>query len=259
MSGYFGALSSPAENKLVVSGAPPGVVFDMADVVRMTPLDQAFWRQLDGSVNLGFTFTQADQRLQWSFDAGVTRTTAKFVTRANFDAILTVEDTDSHQNRNTSSVAVERQIGRRWFTAVFGQADHNEELGLDVRALGGLGLGRSVFQTNRVILAPYAGLTYTQERYTDEPVSNLLEAVAGVRADWFTFGDYQTDLIFLEQTFFDLNNSNRVRVEMKTTFKQEVLKDLYWNLSLLESFNGAPPTGQKKNDLTLSMSLGWSF
>jgi hypothetical protein len=256
---YFGTLSSPAPGKLFVSGGPAGVVFDFADVVSLVPLDQSFWRQLDGSVDVGYTFTQADQRSQWTFNATVGRTTQHYTTTVNANSLLTIEEEGTRQNRNSVSASVQRQLARRWFVAAFGQSDHNEELNLDFRGLAGGGFGRLVIHTNRVVLSPYGGLTYTQERYVDQPVQNRVEAAAGVRLDWFTFGDYKTDLVVQEQTYFDVTDASRVRVELSTTLKQEIAKDLYWSTNLLESFNAAPPAGNKKNDVTLSMSLGWSF
>ena len=256
---YFGALSTPTPGKLVVSGAPPGTVLDFTDVVKIGPIDTSFWRQLDGSVDLGYTFTQADQRSQWSLNAGLTRTTRRYITRFSANSLITFEDSGTRQNRNTISLAVQRQLPQRWFAAIFGQADQNEQLNLDFRGLAGAGIGRNVVQNNRVLLAPYAGLSYTQERYVDQPVLNLAEAALGVRLDWFTFGDYKTDLIVSEQTYIDVKDASRVRVELTTNFRQEVVKDLYLSLNLLESFNAAPPSNNKKNDLTLSMSLGWSF
>jgi hypothetical protein len=256
---FYGTLASPAAGKLRVSGAPAGTDFDMIDVVKLTPIDQKFWQQLDGSVDFGYTFTQADERSQWTFNGMLSRTTRNYTTTINANSLLTIDDQNSHQNRNTISAGVQRQLGNRWFAAVFGQADHNEELNLDLRTVVGAGLGRMIVQTNRVLFSPYAGLTYTQERYTNEPVQNRAEAALGVRLDWFTFGDYKTDLVFQEQTYIDVKDAGRVRVELNQTYKQEIVKDLYWSVNLLESFNSAPPAGNKKNDLTLTMSLGWSF
>jgi hypothetical protein len=256
---FYGTLASPAAGKLHVSGAPAATDFDMVDVVRLTPIDQKFWQQLDGSVDVGFTFTQADQRSQWTFNGMVSRTTRNYTTTVNANSLLTIDDQNSHQNRNSVSVGLQRQLGDRWFAAVFFQVDHNEELNLDLRSLAGAGVGRVLVQSNRVLFSPYAGLTYTQERYTNEPVQNRAEAALGVRLDWFTFGDYKTDLVFQEQTYIDVKDASRVRVELNTSYKQEIVKDLYWSVNLLESFNSQPPAGNKKNDLTLSMSLGWSF
>ena len=256
---FYGTLVSPASGKLQVSGAPAGTVFDMFDVVRLTPIDQNFWRQLDGSVDVGYTFTQADQRSQWTFNALLSHTTRNYLTTINANSLLTIEEEGTRQNRNTVSAGVQRQLGKRWFAAVFGQSDHNEELNLDFRGLAGAAIGRTIVQTNRVLLSPFAGASYTQERYSDQPVQNRIEGAFGVRLDWFTFGDYQTDLIMQEQTYVDVKDASRIRVELNTTFKQEIAKDLYWSTNLLESFNASPPAGNKKNDLTLSMSLGWSF
>jgi hypothetical protein len=256
---YFGTLAGPTPGTLGVGGAPAGTTFDLDTIVRLTPIDQSFWRALDGSIDVGYTFTQADQRSQWSFNGVVSRRTRHYLTTINANSLLTIEDQGTRQNRNTISAGVQRQLGNRWFAAVFGQTDHNEQLDLDFRGLGGAGLGRVLVQSNRVLLSPYAGLTYTQERYVDQPVQNRAEAAVGVRLDWFTFGDYKTDLVFQEQTYFDVTAASHVRVELTTTYKQEIVKDLYWSVNLLESFNAAPPNNNKKNDLTLSMSLGWSF
>ena len=256
---FYGTLSAPAARKLRVSGAPAGTDFDLTEIVRLTPIDQKFWQQLDGSVDVGFTFTQADQRSQWTFNGLVSRTTRNYTTTVNANSLLTIDDQNSHQNRNTVSAGVQRQLGRRWFASLFGQADHNEELNLDLRSLVGAGIGRMLVQSNRVLFSPYAGLTYTQERYTGEPVQNRAEAALGLRLDWFTFGDYETDLVFQEQTYIDVKDPSRVRVEVNTNFEQEIVKYLYWIVNLLESFNAAPTAGNTKNDLTLSMSLGWSF
>jgi hypothetical protein len=256
---YFGALSSPADFKLAVSGAPIAMVFDFINVVRLVPLDKSFWRQLDGSIDVGYTFTQADQRSQWTLNGIVSRSTRKYFTSFTVNSLLTIEEGGTQQNRNTVAGAVQRKLGQRWFGVLFGQADQNEQLNLDFRGLGGVGFGRRIVQTNRVLLSPYAGVSYTQERFTAEPVQNRLEAALGVRLDWFTFGDYKSDLVFQEQTYFDTKDASKVRVELNTKFKQEIVKDLYWSINLLESFNAAPPAGNKKNDVTLSMSLGWSF
>ncbi|HUL74580.1 MAG TPA: DUF481 domain-containing protein [Vicinamibacterales bacterium] len=253
----FGTLGAPAPGRLSVNGS--ALEFNLWQVVRITPIDRSFWRQLDGSVDLGYSFTQADQRSQWSFNATVERTTRKWVSRIAANSVLTFEDTGTRQSRNTVSVALQRQLANRWFVAAIGQADQNEQLGLDARFLGGGGFGRTVIQSNRVLFSPFLGLTYTQERYTDEPTNNLSEVLLGARLDWFTFGDYKTDLMLSEQTYFDTNDFSKVRVEINTTFKQEIVKDLYLSMNLLESFNAAPPNNNKKNDLTLSMSLGWSF
>jgi len=256
---YFGALTSSTPGKLGVGGAPVGTTFDFDTIVRLTPIDQSFWNQLDGSIDVGYTFTQADQRSQWSFNGLVSRRTQHYLTTINANSLLTIEDEGTRQNRNTVSVGVQRELGRRWFAAVFGQSDHNEQLELDFRGLGGAAVGRTLVQSNRVLLSSFAGLTYTQERYVEQPVQNRAEAAVGARLDWFTFGDYQTDLIFQEQTYFDVSQASHVRVELTATYKQEIVKDLYWSVNLLESFNAAPPNNNKKNDLTLSMSLGWSF
>ena len=46
---------------------------------------------------------------------------------------------------------------------------------------------------------------------------------------------------------------------MNTSFKSDIVGDLYWSINAFESFNSQPPSGQKKSDFGVSASIGWTF
>jgi hypothetical protein len=48
-------------------------------------------------------------------------------------------------------------------------------------------------------------------------------------------------------------------MEPATNFRRKFFKDFYWSVNLLESFDSAPPSSQKKNDVSINPALGWSF
>ena len=57
-----------------------------------------------------------------------------------------------------------------------------------------------------------------------------------------------------------LNQSGRWRISFVTSFKREVVKDFYFNVSVNEFFDSQPPSATaNKNDLSLTTSFGWSF
>jgi len=54
-------------------------------------------------------------------------------------------------------------------------------------------------------------------------------------------------------------SAGRARIELQSAWRHEFLSDFYWSLNGVESFDSDPPDAQKKNDYSLSVSLGWKF
>ena len=251
----FGSLSSPAAGQLGVGGS----VVSLSEVFSLTPIEAGFWQKLDGTIDLGFSFTQADQFTQWSLNSTTTYRRRSVQSQVNLSSLLQSDRDSAEQSRNTLSFTTQKLLTARWFGVVLGQLDQNESLRLDLRSTVGGGIGRSFVQTNRVILAGYAGVVYTREEYTGEPGSNRAEGVVGSKWDWFTFGDREIDLSSSVLGFVDLAEGSHVRVEIDLRLKIDLVKDLYWSVNLFESYNSAPPSGNKKNDLGITVALGWSY
>jgi hypothetical protein len=79
-------------------------------------------------------------------------------------------------------------------------------------------------------------------------------AGSGGRADWdwFTYDGRSTNMGVTALTFYALTGDARFRLELNTSFKSDIISDLYWSINMFESFNSLPPTGQKKNDFGIS-------
>jgi hypothetical protein len=155
-------------------------------------------------------------------------------------------------------VQTQRLLGPRWSALGFLQLQQNEELELDLRAALGSGIERVFRQSNRTVVSGVMAIALTREKYTDEGGENVAEAVGGVLWDFFTFDGRSTNLDTSALTFIALNRA-RLRVELNTSFRSDIVTDLYWSINLFESYNGAPPEGRKQNDFGVSANVGWSF
>jgi len=60
-------------------------------------------------------------------------------------------------------------------------------------------------------------------------------------------------------TYYSVTGRTRARVEVQSAWRHEFLNDFYWSLNGIESFDSDPPDNKKKNDFSLSLSIGWSF
>jgi hypothetical protein len=255
---YFGSLARGDARTISVVSASGAQRLAMLDVIRITPLRGGFFHRLDGSISAGFSFTEANLQTQWTFDTNVEYKGRYWVSSLDADSALTSSEDADRQTRNTLLLQSARYLRPRWAAAGFMQLQQNEELALNLRSVLGTGIRRVVSQSNRSVVTAIGAVAFTREQYTDSDES-VAEAVFGGTWDWFTFDGRSTNFDLSAITFYSLNGDSRVRLELNSSFKSDIVGDLYWSVNFVESFNSAPPADQKKNDFAISASVGWSF
>jgi len=254
----FGSLARGDAGMVLVATSPDPVRLQLTDIVRIAPLGGTFWRRLDGSVDAGFSFTQANVQTQWSLNSKISYRSRLWLSSLSGDSALTTREDADRQTRNTLALQSQRFMGARWSALGFGQFQQNEELSLELRTLAGFGVERRLVQSNRTILSAVGGAAWTHEQYSGAEDENVAEVVAGVNWEWFTFDGRSTNLDVGLLSYYGVNQP-RVRLELNTSFKSDIVGDLYWSINLFESYNSDPPADQKRSDFGISAALGWSF
>jgi Protein of unknown function, DUF481 len=231
----------------------------LGNIVRMSRLGGSLWARLDGAIDAGASFTQANRQTQWTFHGNVSYRDERWRSELDVDSMLTTHEDADGQTRNTLSLQQLRLLPHRWWGLGFVQLQQNEALSLDLRAVLGGGLERVLVQSNQTLLGALGGFAITREEYVGAAGENVAEAVAGGEWSWFTFDGRSTNLDVTALSFYALNREGRVRVELNTRFKSDIIGDLYWSINLFESYNSAPQTNQEGNDFGVSAAVGWSF
>lgn len=230
-----------------------------SSIVRLTRIGQTFWRRLDGSLAGGFSFTQADVQTQTTFDANVTYRSHRWQVSLTADSLVTTREDADDQSRNDLSLAAQRFVRPRWSALAYASFQQNEELSLNLRSVFGGGLVRTLAQSNRTRFQGQVGAVYTQEDYFGDDDQKVAEAVGGINWEWFTFDGRSTNFDVQLFTFVALRSDARFRLELTTSFKSDIVSNLYWSITAFESVNSDPPEGRKKTDLGISASVGWTF
>jgi hypothetical protein len=255
---YYGSLSvSAAGGELVVTatGATP-VTLRLMDVTALVPIGTSLWRRMDGSVDLGFSLAQANLETHWTLNGATTYRSRRFRVSATIASQLTAREDTDQNSRNTLSLNGSRLFDNNWFATVLVQLQQNEELELRLRTVGGGGVGKALSQTNHHTISLYGGVVATREDFTGEPITNRAEIAVGGQMDFFTPGSNDFSLTNSVVSFY---SAGRARIELQSAWRHEFLSDFYWSLNGVESFDSDPPDAQKKNDYSLSVSLGWKF
>jgi hypothetical protein len=264
---FFGSIHPlPDEEKLVVAGALRTTELEYPRVVTMVPVEENFWQRIDGSVDFGFNIIQAQSATEYTLNTEVKYLKERYNVVTSLNSLRkTQEDTDPIQ-RNDLSIRLNWLLRKRWFLVALTSAQQNESQGLKFRGLGGGGAGRFLIHTNRVRLTLIGAGSFNREQYADgEPFRTNVEAIGALGFEFFKFDFPEMDVTTSFAAIPNLTTLGRVRLELSSKARFEIVKNLYWSLNFYNSFDSDPPTRDpstgdfSRNDFSLTTSLGWTF
>ena len=257
---FLGTLGGAADRSLAVVGAEGDASLTMLEVTSIAPIGRSFWRQLDGSIDVGYSYTQS---------SGVGQLTANSETvfrRPSFRGRLAASFTETHEeddeptNRGSIDVSYLRAVWRRWFVAGMGRFETNESLGLTLRSQGGGAVGPRLVNSNRAQMALGGGMVVNDERGVDvEPTQNV-EALVYFQTSYYVYDRPRTSVDVSLQYYPSLSDTGRHRMQLDASLKRELVKDLLVALSLYNTYDSRPPNpAADTNDIGVVFSIGWTY
>ncbi|MEE8573630.1 MAG: DUF481 domain-containing protein, partial [Gemmatimonadota bacterium] len=260
-SNYFGALGlgdEPNEVRIILERDT--IVVATQAIVRMERLKDTFWRRLDGSIDLGMSFTQQNAKTDLNLDAEVKykmdRNNFRFTTSTSFSR----QDSVDNISRLNTTFQYLREFGERWYYSGVVVGEQNSQLNLEIRGTFGGLAGLFFVQSNKVNLSSGLGLAYARERFTDQEGNNALQGLLVTDFEFFSWGGLDTDLSSRLAVVPVLNQAGRWRIGFNASLSREIVSDFYLSVGLHEQFDSKPPTEDtEKNDFSVTTSFGWSF
>jgi hypothetical protein len=258
---YYGSLGpSDPPGRLVVNTESGPVALGFFDVYLISPLYQSFWRRWDGSLDIGFNYTESSQLLQFTFNGSGVYRRPTYSLQTALSATYSRQQGVVADSRLSYSLDYFRYLSDRWFVVTGTGLDRNIQLGLDLRVLAGVGAGRNLIQTNQSTLAVYAGATGNHEQPVEGEGKYNAEALVGGKYTYFMYDFPKLTLSAALAVYPSITVGGRVRLEASAYAKREIASDFYVSIAIFDSFdNKDPSTGLPKNDWGPTLSIGWSF
>jgi putative salt-induced outer membrane protein YdiY len=252
------ATGEPQHLDVVQETGPVSV--NLIDVVYIFPVGRSFWRQWDGALDLGFSYTQSSGIAQLNFDASATYRRPSLQLTGSASSYLTLDDDGDDTSRQAIDLAAVRAFGRVSLWLLQGGFMRNQDLGYDLRGTVSAGIGHFLVRTNRSNFTVGGGLSTSREIPTEGNSTQELEALFAVRQSYFTYDRPKTDIAFAADIYPSLSSWGRVRIEFDGRVKREIVKDFTIGFSMYDSYDSRPPTeGARTNDVGLSLTIGWTF
>jgi len=256
----LGQLVTTTQGQLDIVEATGTVTADALDVVYVVPIERRFWRQLDGAFNLGLSYTQSSGVAQLNFGANAVHRRANSQWTASASSYLTAEEDGDNTSRHALDLGGVRYFRQRSLWLLQGGFMRNEELGYKARATVSAGMGHFLVHSNRAIFALGGGLSTSREVPVDGDSTQELEALLAVRQSYFTYDTPKTNISTSLYLYPSLSQWGRARLELNGQVNREIVKDFTVGFTIYDSYDSNPPTeGARKNDVGLSLTIGWTF
>jgi hypothetical protein len=258
---HFGSIKTSEEQrkKIDITSAYAKNESDHLGVVGITPIEKNFLDRLKFSIESGFNYTRANRSTEFNLGTKASYRVEKYLLSGDYNSLYKAQEETEPTRRNEVGVDLMRFMKKRWF--VVGLADflQSDELSLDLRSLYGGGAGRSLIHTNRLIFSLFAGAMVNREKYVDESIKTTGEALIGLRFQTFKFDRPEMDLTTSFNTVPSLTDQGRIRLDFDAQARIEIIKDLFFHITLFDNFDSRPPEGAERNDFGINTGVGWSF
>ncbi len=256
----LGRLATSEARHLDVVQDTGTVSVDQAEVVYVYPIGRSFWSQLDGGMNTGLSYTQSSGIAQLNVGANVLYRRPSLQVSATASSYFTADENGENTSRHAADLGLARYFKQRSIWLLQGGFMRNEELGYTARTTMSAGLGQFLVHTNRAILTVGGGLSTSREVPLEGTSTQELELLVSARHSFFTYDSPKTDLATMVNLYPSLTSWGRVRMEFDGRLSREVVKDFTVGFSIYDSYDSRPPTeGARRNDVGLSLTIGWTF
>jgi hypothetical protein len=243
----FGTLDKPrpdnpdAAELIIVHTDDGREQVNSADVVRMYPIGADFWDRMDLNFSLGFNFDKNSSVGKYNLGIDGIYRDPEFVTLGKFSSELTTQNDATNTKRNVLNLEHMSYLEGKRYRSYFGSMEQNDQLGVDLRTLFGMGYGWVPISTGRDWFTWGVGLAGNVEKPFDGSESDAnLEAVGTVRYQYYKHSIPERTLDLFFQVYPSITQWGRVRANFTADAKWEIVRDFFIGMELYTSFDGEP-------------------
>jgi putative salt-induced outer membrane protein YdiY len=231
-----------------------------ASVVNIDSKKPTFWRQLQGAIDLGYSFTSGNSQSTLNADTSAAYRTRGWEAATSFDSTFSGQSGASKTNREDLQATFAKFLNRNSFLLGLSDFLHSSQQDLDLRTTLGGGYGRYLKRTTNSYLSWVGGVAYINESFNTkaaQPSDQSIEAVLGLQYNLarFNFVEFQSQVL----TFPGLSDAGRFRLTTNNSLTIKLRNNFHLSFNFWDNFDSRPPVTAKRNELGVSSGIGWSF
>lgn len=244
----------------VIREATEEVEVPSTSIASMETKKFTFWRQLQGGIDFGYSFTSGNSQSTFNADTNAAYKTPRWEVATSLDSTFSGQPGASKTNVEDLQATFTKFLNRNSFVAGLSDFLHSSRQDLNLRTTLGGGYGRYLKRTTNSNLTWLGGVVYINESFdtmAGQPSDQSMEAVVGLKYNYirFNFGEFDSDL----RVFPGLTDSGRLRLTTNNSVSIKLRNKFYLLFTFWDNFDSRPPATARKNELGTSSGIGWSF
>ncbi len=249
--------TSPGRLRILPEEGDP-IEVGTEEVVNLNPVNYGFLDRLSANIDVGYSFTKAQNITQLSVRSSVGYEAPQWSTDVSFNTIQSNQDGVDPTKRIDGAINFRYNLPARLYALATVAMLSNTEILLDLRANSQGGLGAYLVRTNSAYWGAKAGINRNFERYTD-PVNDResWEGFLGTELNLYDIGDLS--LLTSIMLYPGITEHGRWRSDMSFDIKYEFPMDFYISTGFSLNWDNQPVAGADPTDYVFVAGFGWEW
>lgn len=258
---YFSGYVHTDNDSLLVSGYEGDHTVRLDAVSTIVPFETSFWRRIDGSISVGYSYTKSSGVSQGSLGFSADYSGETVTAQLTANALITTTPSEGTTNQDSIASQVYFLRPGRNFWGFLGSLQHDPDLGVNARIVAGSALGRHVYQSGEQQLDLIAGVDFNQEWAANTGTSDQsLEMVLGGQWRVYKFTYPKVNLDLNLSLYPSITEWPRLRGTLNVTLTFKLTSRFALQLSEYGNYDSKPPEpGAANLDYGVVFSLAYAF
>lgn len=233
------------------------------DLDNIENLDDDFWKRLDGSASLGFSYSRSSNIGRINESHSMTYSTRNWLFLTSGDLMYTMDNEFKGIEKADLAVQAYIEFWRKWFALSSVQFQRSTELGLGARLQLAEGAGPILIKNRRNDLRAATGISIQQEFSTDSiKTDHTISTEIPLFVNYYLYklGTPELTLQATNSVFFSLSQKGRWRTDQNITLYWKIITHLNLSVQFYFDFDSQPPNvDAQKTDFGTVFSIGYSW
>lgn len=257
---FFGSIGWAKPEYFRIVGPATSILTPLDSVVLIYPIKNGFWKRLDGSVNIGASYTKASEIGQANMDFKILYRNKKSQNELKYSNILTYQNGQTESTKQDALYSYGRLVKKKRFWSTGLSWQQNSQLGILSRTAINGQIGKILSVSNKNTFQTSIGLLVNSEVSYDDKTNQNVEGLLKVSYEFFSFDDPKLTIHTHYYLYPSLTIAGRVRQDFNTEFQWKFFSDFTISFQIYVNTDSKPITlGASNLDWGVVTSLGYTF
>ncbi len=256
---YYGKFKKGLPGSAMVSFGVFQELISLHEITSLNQINSSFLKQLNGSLDAGFSYTRGNENLQFNSSGEITHRTKRFLNMLSFNSVVT-ENSQRLSKKQDGGYTLKVFHKKSFFTSYNLSWEQNTELGVENRASSHARFGFTPIDNSANLLDISAGLLLNREFDSEQNATNNTEGIINMTYDFFMFTKPNIDLTTSLVAYPSFTVKKRIRAEYNFRVRWEVFSSFTLNFKYYFTYDNKPPAVDALTfDYGINTSIGYTF